>query len=305
VWRMQGDGRGLSASVSIPRPVLVLMHSVSARPLRRLRSPSSTLPPGPDPAIAQLEARMRWMERRIKQLEDMMDVPPGWTNPPSPSGETGALDPPPAASSDGPLAGASRDAAKYRLTYDESGNVSDSLLHHCSPQPQVVYHGMTGWSHGPEAVVETRLPSPEDPMGMTNSSFAPIFQGLAISKHIFVAPELGDALLNAYFCYQVFNIIQRSTFLRDMALGGPLFSKFLLMAMYASATRMIDGMDDEQRRTQGELFIRLAKQYLAEDMEGPATLTQIQGLLLLSGRECAMGNVGQGWIHAGLVRSRE
>jgi hypothetical protein len=116
---------------------------------------------------------------------------------------------------------------------------------------------------------------------MTNSSFAPIFQGLAISKHIFVAPELGDALLNAYFCYQVFNIIQRSTFLRDMALGGPLFSKFLLMAMYASATRMIDGMDDEQRRTQGELFIRLAKQYLAEEMEGPAKLTTIQGLLLL------------------------
>lgn len=131
VWRMQGDGRGLSASVSTPRPVLVLMRSVSARPLRRLRSPSSTLPPGPDPAIAQLEARMRWMERRVKQLEDMMDVPPGWTNPPSPSGETAALDPPPfAATSDAPLAGSSRDAAKYRLTYDESGNVSDPRKHH-------------------------------------------------------------------------------------------------------------------------------------------------------------------------------
>jgi hypothetical protein len=124
----------VSASVSSPRPVLVLMHSVSARPLRRLRSPSSTLPPGPDPAIAQLEARMRWMERRVKQLEDMMDVPPGWTNPPSPSGETGALDPAAATTSDGPLAGPSRDAPKYRLTYDESGNVSDPLTHHAHPR---------------------------------------------------------------------------------------------------------------------------------------------------------------------------
>jgi hypothetical protein len=74
------------------------------------------------------------MERRVKQLEDMMDVPPGWTNPPSPSGETAALDHPPlAATSDSnapaALAGPSRDA-KYRLTYDESGSVSDPHAHH-------------------------------------------------------------------------------------------------------------------------------------------------------------------------------
>lgn len=136
---------------------------------------------------------------------------------------------------------------------------------------------------------------------MTDPAFAPIFQALAASKHISVAPKLGDALLEAYFCYQVFNIIQRSTFLRDMALGGPLFSDFLLMCMYASATRMIDGLDMEERRTQGDLFVRLAKEYLARELEGPTKITTIEGLLLLSGRECALGNVSQGWNHAGLV----
>ena len=167
---------------------------------------------------------------------------------------------------------------------------------------EVVYHGLTSWSQGPN--VTSELPPPMPTVlsdGMTDPAFAPIFQALATSKHISVAPELGDALLEAYFCYQVFNIIQRSTFLRDMALGGPMFSEFLLMSMYASATRMIDGLDLEQRRTQGELFEKLAKGYLAKEMDGPAKITTIQGLLLLSGRECALGNISQGWNHAGLV----
>lgn len=137
--------------------------------------------------------------------------------------------------------------------------------------------------------------------GLTDPALAPIFQALAASNHVSVAPKLGDALLDAYFCYQVFNIIQRSTFIRDMALGGPLFSEFLLMSMYASATRMIDGLDANERRAQGELFDRLAREHLSKELEGPSKITTIQGLLLLSGRECALGSTSQGWNHAGLV----
>ncbi len=143
-------------------------------------------------------------------------------------------------------------------------------------------------------------PRPPAP-GMTDPALAPFFQALASAKHISVSPELGDALLNAYFSSQVFNIIQRSTFLRDMALGGPLFSEFLLMAMYATATRRIDGIDVEERKAQCELFDRLAKEYLAKELQGPTKIPTIQGLLLLSGRECAMGDISQGWNHAGLV----
>lgn len=61
---------------------------------------------------------------------------------------------------------------------------------------------------------------------------------------------------------------------------------------------MTDGLDIEDRNTQGALFERLAKEYLAKEMEGPTKITTIKGLLLLSGRDCALGNIGQGWNHA-------
>lgn len=192
-----------------------------------------------------------------------------------------------------PSASSDYGGAKYRLTVDGTGNVT--------------YHGLTSWSQGP--ISATDLPVSQAPAapnnGMTDPSFAPLFQAIAASKHISVAPKLGDALLDTYFCYQVFNIIQRSAFLRDMALGGSMFSEFLLMSMYASATRMIDGMAPEEQKTQGDLFTRLAKEYLAQEMEGPTKITTIQGLLLLSGRECALGEISQGWNHAGLVRPQE
>ena len=134
-----------------------------------------------------------------------------------------------------------------------------------------------------------------------NTSYHPLFRSLAASKHISVAPDLGDALLSAFFCYQITEVTHHTAFLRDMALGGPCFSEFLLMVLYASASRMIDGLLEEQKLAQGDLFVGLAKAYLVKDLEGPSKIPTIQGLLLLSLRECALGDVSQGWNHAGLV----
>ncbi|KAH7030573.1 fungal-specific transcription factor domain-containing protein [Microdochium trichocladiopsis] len=86
-----------------------------------------------------------------------------------------------------------------------------------------------------------------------------------------------------------------------MALGGPMFSEFLLMSMYASASRLVYGMGVDEQRTQGDLFTRLAKEYLAKELDGPTKITTIQGLLLLSARECVLGEISQGWNHAGLA----
>ena len=177
---------------------------------------------------------------------------------------------------------------------------------------------MTGWDRGPDlptsavspnnfSLQASQLPIPAYPIPSLadsvsqNQALAPLFQALAASKHISVAPELGDALLNAYHCYQVFEITHRASFLRDMVLGGPCFSEFLLMVLYACASRMMDGLTEEQKLAQGDLFVKLAKAYLAKEMEGPTKLTTIQGLLLLSGRECALGDISHGWNSAGLV----
>lgn len=168
-----------------------------------------------------------------------------------------------------------------------------------------MYHGLTSWSQGPNIPSTSLPPQTASPSyEITDPAFTPILQALATSKHISVAPRLGDTLLEAYFCYQVFNIIQKSVFMRDMALSGPYFSEFLLMSIYASATRMIDGLDMDDKIAQGDLFERLAQEYLAKEMQGPTKITTIQGLLLLSGRECALGNVSQGWNHAGLVSDK-
>ncbi|GFZ47546.1 hypothetical protein JCM24511_05290 [Saitozyma sp. JCM 24511] len=205
-----------------------------------------------------------------------------------------------------PPAADMRGRAKYRLTLDDTGNIT--------------YHGITGWDPGQDVpssewclatssqhshTADFPLPAYPFPSLLEsvsqNQALTPIFQALATSKHISVAPELGDALLNAYHCYQVFEITSRAPFLRDMVLGGPCFSEFLLMVLYACASRMIDGLTEEQKLAQGDLFVKLAKAYLAKEMEGPTKITTIQGLLLLSGRECALGDISQGWNHAGLL----
>ena len=99
----------------------------------------------------------------------------------------------------------------------------------------------------------------------------------------------------------MFEIIDQTTFLRDMVLGGPCYSELLLMVLYASASRMIDGLTEEQKLAQGDLFIKLAKAYLGKEMEGPSRITTVQALLLISSRECALGETSQGWNHAGLA----
>jgi hypothetical protein len=88
-----------------------------------------------------------------------------------------------------------------------------------------------------------------------------------------------------------------------MALGGPLFSELLLMSIYAVATRMIDGLGDSERQAQGDLFISLAREMLSKELQGASKITTVQALLLMSGRESAVGNAIQGWTLAGIVSS--
>ena len=173
----------------------------------------------------------------------------------------------------------------------------------------MVYYGLTSLSQNGAPLGDTYLPITEPeapshppPTDLTGPAFAPLFQALATSKHVSVAPELGDALLACYFSMQISNLVQRSIFLRDMALGGPFFSPFLLMTIYASATRMIDGLQEGERQAQGDLLTRLAREMLSKELDKSSNrITTIQGLMLMSGRECAVGHVSQGWIYAGLV----
>lgn len=75
------------------------------RPLRRLR----VTPVQEDPTdVARLAERMQRMEHRVRQLEEILDLPP--TRMPSPTSEH-------------PIH-TNGDSAKYQLSLDDSGNVS-------------------------------------------------------------------------------------------------------------------------------------------------------------------------------------
>lgn len=128
-----------------------------------------------------------------------------------------------------------------------------------------------------------------------------LYQTLASSRHVGVDPEFGKDLLDCYFSYQVFNTIDRSAFMRDMALGGTCFSDFLLVAIYSCGIRMIDGLEPDERQAHSERFAQSSKELLAQELDGSSKIATVQGLLLLSWRECAVGEVSKGWTHTGLV----
>jgi hypothetical protein len=88
-----------------------------------------------------------------------------------------------------------------------------------------------------------------------------------------------------------------------MAVGGPYFSPFLLNVIYAHACR--HAKPDDQRFTRynnGEFFLQKAKLLLLEEIEHEKPrIPTIQGLLILGGRQCAVGKNSQGWLYTGMV----
>lgn len=88
-----------------------------------------------------------------------------------------------------------------------------------------------------------------------------------------------------------------------MALDGPYFSPFLLNVLYAHACRHTK-VDDARfaRYAQGDYFLTKAKQLLLEEFDRPKPrVPTIQGLLILGGRQCAVGKHSEGWLYTGIV----
>ncbi|KAL3480560.1 fungal-specific transcription factor domain-containing protein [Aspergillus californicus] len=112
-------------------------------------------------------------------------------------------------------------------------------------------------------------------------------------------------LLDVYWAWQapLHNCVYRRLFFRDMALGGPYFSKFLFNVILAHACRHMP--DDDPRFApfeRGEVFLREAMMLLIDEMkETKPRIPTIQGLLILGGRQCAVGNSSEGWLYTGMA----
>lgn len=88
-----------------------------------------------------------------------------------------------------------------------------------------------------------------------------------------------------------------------MALGGPYFSPFLLYTLYAHASRHASADDPRFRDIgRGERFLAKAKLLLLSEMEAVRPrIPTIQALLILGGRQCAVGKSSEGWLYTGMV----
>lgn len=96
---------------------------------------------------------------------------------------------------------------------------------------------------------------------------------------------------------------QARDFYRDMALGGPYFSRFLLNVIFAHACRHMPENDHRFAAfDRGETFLRDAMLLLIEEMkQSKPRIPTIQGLLILGGRQCAVGQSSEGWLYTGMV----
>jgi len=120
-----------------------------------------------------------------------------------------------------------------------------------------------------------------------------------------VDPELGMHLLSLHWNRQhhSFLITYRPAFMRDMATGGPYFSKLLLNAIYFGASKFSNRpevrQDPTDARTAGWTFRRRVKELLGSALDR-SEITTIQALLVMTSSLFALGDErSAAWLYAG------
>lgn len=121
-----------------------------------------------------------------------------------------------------------------------------------------------------------------------------------------VDTKTGVALLDIYWnwLHPLHSCVYRPILLMDLALGGPHCSDFLLLCIFGLAARHLPKNSPEFSSVagQGEELIQRAKTLLLREMSASCPrIPTIQGLLILGGRQCAMGNSSEGWLYTGMA----
>ncbi|KAK3627705.1 hypothetical protein LTR56_019050 [Elasticomyces elasticus] len=120
-----------------------------------------------------------------------------------------------------------------------------------------------------------------------------------------VEPELGLHLLSLHWNRQhhSFLVTYRPAFMRDMACGGPYFSKILLNAIYYGASKFSSRLelrkDPTDVRTAGWRFRDRVRELLGRAMDR-SEITTIQALLQMTSSLFALGDEqSAAWLYAG------
>ncbi|KAH7329677.1 fungal-specific transcription factor domain-containing protein [Stachybotrys elegans] len=121
-----------------------------------------------------------------------------------------------------------------------------------------------------------------------------------------VDTKTGIALLDIYWTWlhPLHHLVYRPAFVMDLALGGPHCSDFLLLCIFALAARHLpsEGSGPELGSARGEEYATRARTLLLGEMTAARpSIPTIQGLLILGGRQCAIGSSSQGWLYTGMA----
>ncbi|KAI9928606.1 hypothetical protein MW887_001821 [Aspergillus wentii] len=142
----------------------------------------------------------------------------------------------------------------------------------------------------------------------SNARFQASWEKMAhgnVALYTDVDPNICSSLLEVYWSWQapLHNCVYRRCFYRDMALGGPYFSRFLLNVIFAHACRHMPENDPRFAPFErGETFLRDAMLLLIDEMkQSKPRIPTIQGLLILGGRQCAVGKSSEGWLYTGMA----
>ncbi|KAG5977143.1 hypothetical protein E4U55_007026 [Claviceps digitariae] len=122
-----------------------------------------------------------------------------------------------------------------------------------------------------------------------------------------VDPELGMHLLSIHWNRQhhSFLLTYRPAFMRDMACGGPYFSKLLLNAIYFGSSKFSPRLevrkDPNDVRTAGWMFRSRVRELLGSALDC-SSITTIQALLQMTNSLFALGDErSAAWLYAGLA----
>ncbi|KXH32551.1 hypothetical protein CSIM01_11136 [Colletotrichum simmondsii] len=267
------------------------------------------------PTQTSTESRLREANARIRNLEASIRSPIRSSNEPQPELET--------PDTDATNAGTAR---SHPLSHDGSRaaeantDTEGSLWFQVGlgEDGTVIYNGPTSRFHA-GSLEETHLTGEHqdsDPKraqvevlqsqyALMDSVWLPLIAAKPAMNGTGIDTTLGMALLDIYWTWlhPLHSCVYRPILMMDLALGGPYCTDFLLLCIFGLAARHLpEQVTAAAGVGRGDQFIARARELLLKEMTAmkPAIPT-IQGLLILGGRQCAMGKSSEGWLYTGMA----
>nr|XP_036581799.1 uncharacterized protein CTRU02_08371 [Colletotrichum truncatum]KAF6790242.1 hypothetical protein CTRU02_08371 [Colletotrichum truncatum] len=179
----------------------------------------------------------------------------------------------------------------------------------------VIYNGPTSRFHA-GSLGENNLADEIDPRrdqietlqsqyALMDSVWLPLIAAKPVTNGTGVDTNIGMALLDIYWSWlhPLHSCVYRPILMMDLALGGPYCSDFLLLCIFGLAARHLpEQYPNLSGVGKGEHFISRARELLLEEMTATKpSIATIQGLLILGGRQSAMGKSSEGWLYTGMA----